>query len=425
MGIFDIIHIGMNKSFSRSRSSALFAGLAAYFFVFFVRTSLTVVQPDLQATFSLSASQFSLLTSVYFYTYSLMQIPAGVLIDYWGPRNSIALAMIIASVGSWIFASAPNYSTLLLGRFISALGVSPVYIAVLKLNSSWFLPVEFVALTGITTFIGNLGALVSSAPLALLVAKIGWKASFYSIGIITLIVSIIALAFIKDRPSTVGFEDLNEQNSLTWKETMAGLKNIINKREIWFPTLVYFFSLAPVMTLQAAWGVPLLHNLAHVSTITASYIVMLIAVGFMTAALASGILTARLGELRFSKLFLLFSAILWIILLTASYWPIYVFALWFFLIGFTSAGYMPVWQWGKEIAGTTFSGIGMAIVNAGGFLGAAFGQLFYGVVLDLFHWKNYTTIAFSMSNLMLTMSSVLAFVTLLLYESAKRSRRRR
>jgi len=125
-----------------------------------------------------------------------MQVPAGVLIDYWGPRKSISLAMILACVGSWIFASAPSFSVLLWGRFISALGVSPVYIAVLKLNSSWF--VEFIALTGITTFIGNLGALVSSGPLAVLVSKVGWRNSFYAVGVITAIISVAAFFLIKE-----------------------------------------------------------------------------------------------------------------------------------------------------------------------------------------------------------------------------------
>jgi sugar phosphate permease len=107
--ISDNIHIVMVKSFTRLRSTVLFSALAAYFFVFFVRTSLNVVQPDLQSAFSLSASQFSTLASVYFYTYALMQVPAGALIDYWGPRRSIALAMFIASIGSLLFASSTSY----------------------------------------------------------------------------------------------------------------------------------------------------------------------------------------------------------------------------------------------------------------------------------------------------------------------------
>jgi len=79
---------------------------------------------------------------------------------------------------------------------------------------------------------------------------------------------------------------------------------------------------------------------------------------------------------------------------------------------------------GKEIAGTKFSGIGMALVNGGGFLGAAFGQLFYGVVLDLLAWKQQPVLAFNMSNLLLALSSVLAFMSLVLFESAQRSKRR-
>ena len=414
----------MNHSFKKTRNITVFGGLAAYFFVFFVRTSLNVVQPDLQSTFGLSASQFSILTSLYFYTYALMQVPAGVLIDYWGPRKSISLAMVLASVGSWIFASARSFPVLLLGRFISALGVSPVYIAVLKLNSSWFLPAEFVALTGITTFIGNLGALVSSAPLAVLVSKIGWRNSFYAVGVITALIGVAALLLIKDKPSLAGFEDLKEETQLTWKETMNGLKTVLSRRQIWFPTLIYFFSLAPIMTLQAAWGVPLLQNLAHTSKITASYSVMLIAVGFMVAALLSGILTAKMGEFKFAKVFLGTNMILMFVLLTASRWPFWCYPIWFFLTGFTSAGYMPVWNWGKEIAGTKFSGIGMALVNGGGFLGAAFGQLFYGVVLDLLAWEQQPVLAFNMSNLLLALSSVLAFMSLVLFESAQRSKRR-
>jgi len=85
---------------------------------------------------------------------------------------------------------------------------------------------------------------------------------------------------------------------------------------------------------------------------------------------------------------------------------------------------MPVWNWGKEIAGSRFSGIGMALVNGGGFLGAAFGQLFYGIVLDLLTWKQQPVLAFNMSNLLLAFSSVLALVSLIMFESAQRSKRR-
>jgi len=85
------------------------------------------------------------------------------------------------------------------------------------------------------------------------------------------------------------------------------------------------------MTLQAAWGVPMVQNLAHAGKISASYSVMLIAIGFMTAALLSGLLTAKMGEFKFAKISLGMNMILMFSLLTASMWPFWCYPLWFFL----------------------------------------------------------------------------------------------
>jgi len=65
------------------------------------------------------------------------------------------------------------------------------------------------------------------------------------VGVITAIISVAAFFLIKDKPSLVGFEDLKEETQLTWKETLEGLKKVLRNRQIWFPTLIYFFSLAP------------------------------------------------------------------------------------------------------------------------------------------------------------------------------------
>jgi len=63
----------------------------------------------------------------------------------------------------------------------------------------------------------QLGALVSSGPLAVLVSKVGWRNSFYAVGVITAIISVAAFFLIKDKPSLVGFEDLKERHSLLGK----------------------------------------------------------------------------------------------------------------------------------------------------------------------------------------------------------------
>ena len=87
-------------SFSQYRY-LIFAVLgSAYILVFFHRMAPAVVAIDIMADLQTSGALMGILASAYFYPYGLMQIPAGLLSDSWGPRRSIALFFIIGAVGS-------------------------------------------------------------------------------------------------------------------------------------------------------------------------------------------------------------------------------------------------------------------------------------------------------------------------------------
>ena len=61
---------------------AIFAILAlAYFLVYFHRTSTSVVGSEIGATFGVGASSIALLGSSYFFVYTVMQLPSGILAD--------------------------------------------------------------------------------------------------------------------------------------------------------------------------------------------------------------------------------------------------------------------------------------------------------------------------------------------------------
>src|ERR1700735_5851669 len=54
---------------------------------FFDRVNLSVSRDALHASFGLSMIAFGFFSSAYSWTYALMQIPAGVLLDRWGGRR--------------------------------------------------------------------------------------------------------------------------------------------------------------------------------------------------------------------------------------------------------------------------------------------------------------------------------------------------
>src|SRR5687768_16884299 len=68
------------------------AGLltVAFMVAFFHRMAPAVLADELRVGFQASAVALGTLSAVYYYVYTLMQIPAGVLADTLGPRRNVA-----------------------------------------------------------------------------------------------------------------------------------------------------------------------------------------------------------------------------------------------------------------------------------------------------------------------------------------------
>lgn len=399
-------------NFNQRRLFVISVSLLAYLLVFFQRTALTVIQPDLEAAFHLSGKQFSNLSGVYMYVYALLQIPVGLLVDFIGPRKTTYIGLFIASIGAGLMTFAPNYAWLFVGRFLSCVGIAPIFLNTLKLSAEWFKPSEFASLAGITLFVGNFGALLSSYPLSWLVQLTNWQTSFRIIAIFTFVIALLSLFFIVDKPSGCGFEDHFQSKPLTWKDTWFGLGLTLSKPVIYLPMAIYSFSLASVLTLQAAWGARMIQTFLSNSKTSAGFVVMFISIGIMTGALISG----KLGD-KFKKEVILISflvpaALLWLSFLGIRYLSsIWIYTLWMLILGFASAGFSLTFSLGKEISGHRYSGIGMAVVNGSGFIFTAFILYLYGYILDSTKISDLFTVrGFMLGNSLLIISSVLAAI---------------
>ena len=108
------------------------------FLAFAVRLAPAVALPNLQLTFTLTAAELSLLTSLYLSPFAFMQPVAGVLTDRLGPRRSVTIFLMIAGLGQLLLAMAPSFAFALLGRACTGIGASILYVAAAKIMAQWF-----------------------------------------------------------------------------------------------------------------------------------------------------------------------------------------------------------------------------------------------------------------------------------------------
>jgi sugar phosphate permease len=80
---------------SGAAALALAMVVAAYVLSFFQRFAPAGIAPDLIAAFNTTASSLGVLAATYFYVYTVMQVPTGILVDTLGPRLILLLGGLV------------------------------------------------------------------------------------------------------------------------------------------------------------------------------------------------------------------------------------------------------------------------------------------------------------------------------------------
>src|SRR4030042_5034118 len=133
-------------------------GAAFYFAGFFHRVAPAVMIDHLMADFHIGAAELGNFSAFYFYSYFLMQVPTGILSDYWGPRRLLTAGALVGACGTFLFASASSIITANLARLLIGGASGVTYVSLLRLSTRWFAPRFFATVIGIALFCGVGGA---------------------------------------------------------------------------------------------------------------------------------------------------------------------------------------------------------------------------------------------------------------------------
>lgn len=152
---------------------------------FFDRVNLSVSQDALHASFGLSMIAFGFLASAYSWTYALMQIPAGVLLDRFGVRKIGCVSTLLWSAASFGAAISTGLAGFFGARFLLGIGESPTFPANAKALGYWFPQAERSLATAITDAAAKFSTAIGVPFLGLLLLRFGWRWSFAATGLIS------------------------------------------------------------------------------------------------------------------------------------------------------------------------------------------------------------------------------------------------
>jgi sugar phosphate permease len=373
---------------------------ACYFIVMFHRIAPGVVADRLMADFAVGGAAVGVLTSIYFYMYALMQVPAGVLADSLGARKTVAIGTMVAGLGSLAFGLAPTLDLAYAGRFLVGLGVSVIFVATLKFQVNWFRAAEFGTVSGLLMVVGNLGSVMATSPVAVLSQTIGWRLSFVLIGAVTCAVALAAWRWVRDHPDDLrrrtapgfksgGGEEARPARRARQRPFLVGARIVLWNRQTLAGFLAHFGIMGSYLTFAGLWAVPyLMHTYGMDRFGAANYLLVATLAALVSAPLFGHISDRVLQQRR--------SPIVGLGTLACAAWL--VFALWgggqppewalyplFGAMGFSAGVVTLILTAVKEANPPELAGLAIGTAN-GAFLCAALLQPALGYLLDS-HWQ--------------------------------------
>jgi sugar phosphate permease len=361
---------------------------AAYVLSFFHRIAPNAIAGELREAFDASGAELGALAASYFWLYTPMQVPTGVLVDTLGPRRIVALGGVVAGVGSILFGRAETLAGASAGRALVGLGVSVAFVSLLKLVTSWFRDDEFGTISGLVMVLGNVGAISSATPLAWAAGVTSWRNVFALVGLASLAGAALTWALVRDRPADVGLPSMRALEGRAEHPPHAGrwwegLWVVVRNGATWPGFFVNLGLAGAYLSFAGLWAGPYLRAVHGMSNARATAHTTVMLFGFAASSFFVGWISDRLGRRRAPAVALgLFHVLCWLPLVAGVALPPAASLALFAVMGLSAPAFTLSWACVKEVNPPALAGTAMAVVNTGVFLGPTLYQPLVGWVVD-------------------------------------------
>ncbi len=344
---------------------------SAYFLSYFYRSANAVIAPNLSKELTLSAAELGFMTSLFFAAFALVQLPLGVGLDRWGPRWVTPGLMLIGGAGSLIFAVAPSFGVLALGRALIGVGMAGILMGSLKIFSQWYALDRFATVSGLLVGIGSSGALVAATPLAWLNHAIGWRAVFAVGAGVVVTVATAIMVWARNTPPGIAWPGRLESD--------GNLRQIFGDLHFWRIAPLNFFMAGTLLAYQGLWAGPYLFDVMRLAEIEAGNVLLLMGIGATVGFGASGWLADRLGLTRVLLASGAMFALCQFILATTP--PLWLVGLIYGLFGFTGGFNIMLLAHARHVFPPGMTGQAVSAVNLFGIGGTFLVQWWMGLII--------------------------------------------
>ena len=282
--------IRVRQELGRNASSWIAWSVMSFYSVlqFLLQGSIGVLADGLKESFNADATAVSLLSSSFYISYIVMQIPAGMIYDRFGIRRVATSANCALVIGCSLFALAPNLSIAILSRILIGFGASFGFVGLMFGIKKWFPLNQFALIVAVAECLCMVGVGLANNLLSVVATRFGWRLAIGFCTLIALGQLIVMLLHLKD----------NHDHGATIKtrsgrRVISDLQEVLKRREVWLAGLFGAGVFSIVSVFIALWAIPFLSNTYQLDVVQATSISSTIYLGIAMCSIFVGWLAKK------------------------------------------------------------------------------------------------------------------------------------
>lgn len=233
---------------------AFILGTLFFGYAFTQRVAPSVMTNELMREFEVGGAALGVLSAFYFYAYAGVQVPVGLLLDRFGPRKLMSVALLLCSLATLWFANSETLTSASLGRLMVGGTVAFGFVSTLTIAGYWFPPRRFAMLSGVLTTVGMMGAIAGQAPLRIIIEAVGWRYTNVMLAVFAVVLAGLIYFVVPHRSAAQLARSRNEN-------PLLGLKAVSHNVNTWLCTGIGFGMTSTMLAFSGLWAIPWLNSI--------------------------------------------------------------------------------------------------------------------------------------------------------------------
>ena len=225
---------------------------------FVLQGSISLMVPELKTDLGINEAGIGLLSSLFFFPYVFLQVPAGWIISRTGVRTLITVSGVIVSFGCLIQGTADSATQMIIGRMIVGIGAAPGIVCFMKAVEISFPAYCFGVLAAGMEVFGMVGAGLGDFLIPESIQLWGWRFTLKTFAVLTVLPVVGTLLLI---PRSADRHEVDCCETDSSGVASGALKKVLKNSDVWLVAVFSGLMFAVINAFAALWAIPFLDTI--------------------------------------------------------------------------------------------------------------------------------------------------------------------